>query len=181
MKMMKKVLAIALAGAMALCVLTGCGGGGGGSNAAATETLADALNATGVAKFELAEGSLKQETIQKLQEYTNEELADDEENTISDAVGFAIGDILADEMVGAPEGTIVDEIHAVIENADTMSAKMLADKVLENLQSITVTKKVGGGYRYSLGAAGLDKTETYEITMFTLNTDKGVCTVVLFE
>ena len=26
MKMMKKVLALALAGAMALCVLTGCGG-----------------------------------------------------------------------------------------------------------------------------------------------------------
>lgn len=180
MKMAKKLLAMVLASAMALCVLTGCGGGGG-SSAVSMDALAKALNETGAAKFEVAEDvTVDAAAVQKVQNRVNEYLKLDSRNTITDAVEFTMAETMEDNLRNEEEGTSTSELCSIVEKSNTMSASTLAAQVVKNAEELTLTKKVGGGYHLSGSRVTLDAEATYEMVSVTLNTDKGVCTVVLF-
>ena len=181
MKMMKKVLALALAGAMALCVLTGCGSGGGGSNAVSTDDLVKALNETGAAKFEVAQNvTPKPADIQRVQDRINKELQKDPSYTITDAVEFVMAEELMSNLDGEKIGAETKGICAVVEKSSKMSASTLAAQVVKNVTVITLTKTSDDSARLSRKNTTLNVNNTYKIASVTLDTDKGVCTLVLF-
>lgn len=179
MKMMKKVLALALAGAMALCVLTGCSGG---SNAVSTDDLVKALNETGTAKFEVAQDvTPKPAEIQSVQDRINKKLQDHPSYTITDAVELVMAENLTRSLADGGIGAVAEGICAVVEKSSKMSASTLAAQVVKNATLIKVTKTSDDGASLSRKNITLDVGGTYEIALVTLNTDKGVCTLVLFK
>lgn len=179
MKMMKKVLALALAGAMALCVLTGCGGGGG-SSTVSTDDLVKALNETGAAKFEVADGvTAEPAEIQKLQDRINKKLQKNSGYTITDAVELVMAEELAGNLKDEEIGTVVEGACAVVEKSNKMSAATLAAQVVKNVTMITLTKTDDGANLRRKNIA-LNVGDTYDIISVTLDTDKGVCTLVVF-
>ena len=177
MKMMKKVLALALAGAMALCVLTGCGGG---SNAVSTDDLVKALNETGAAKFEVAQGvTVKPAEIQSVQDRINKKLQNHPSYTITDAVELVMAENLTRNLADGGIGAVAEGICAVVEKSSKMSASTLAAQVVKNATLIKVTK-TSDGASLSRKNITLDEGGTYDIALVTLDTDKGVCTLVIF-
>lgn len=181
MKMMKKVLALALAGAMALCVLTGCGGGGGGSSAVSTDDLVKALNETGAAKFEVADDAAPEPAvIQKLQDRINKKLQKNSSYTITDAVELVMAEELAGNLKYEEIGTAAEETCAVVEKSNEMSAATLAAQVVKNATVITLTKTSADGASVNRNKTTLDAKTTYGIMSLTFNTNKGVCTLVIF-
>lgn len=177
MKMMKKVLALALAGAMALCVLTGCGGG---SNAVSTDDLVKALNETGAAKFEVAQDvTVKPAEIQSVQDRINKKLQNHPSYTITDAVELVMAENLTRNLADGGIGAVAEGICAVVEKSSKMSASTLAAQVVKNATLIKVTK-TSDGASLSRKNITLDEGGTYDIALVTLDTDKGVCTLVIF-
>mgnify|MGYP000834079041 CR=1 FL=1 len=177
MKMMKKVLALALAGAMALCVLTGCGGG---SNAVSTDDLVKALNETGAAKFEVAQNvTVKPAEIQSVQDRINKKLQNHPSYTITDAVELVMAENLTRNLADGGIGAVAEGICAVVEKSSKMSASTLAAQVVKNATLIKVTK-TSDGASLSRKNITLDEGGTYDIALVTLDTDKGVCTLVIF-
>lgn len=177
MKMMKKVLALALAGAMALCVLTGCGGG---SNAVSTDDLVKALNETGAAKFEVAQNvTVKPAEIQSVQDRINKKLQNHPSYTITDAVELVMAENLTRNLADGGIGAVAEGICAVVEKSSKMSASTLAAQVVKNATLIKVTK-TSDGASLSRKNITLDEGSTYDIALVTLDTDKGVCTLVIF-
>lgn len=176
MKMMKKVLALALAGAMALCVLTGCGGGGG-SSAVSTDNLVDALNATGVAKFAVNEDvNVNEASIEKVQKRVNYYLT--KNNTLTRSVEFTMAESMEDGL--EDEGDETYEICAIIENSNKMTTKELAAQAVKNVEELELTK-TASGYHLENKAFSFEQGETYEVIAVTLETNAGVCTIVLFD
>ena len=177
MKMMKKVLALALAGAMALCVLTGCGGG---SNAVSTDDLVKALNETGAAKFEVAQDvTVKPAEIQSVQDRINKKLQNHPSYTITDAVELVMAENLTRNLADGGIGAVAEGICAVVEKSSKMSASTLAAQVVKNATLIKVTK-TSDGASLSRKNITLDEGGTYDIALVTLDSDKGVCTLVIF-
>ena len=177
MKMMKKVLALALAGAMALCVLTGCGGGGGGSSAVSTDDLVDALNGTGAAKFVVTEDvEVNEAAIEKVQQRVNYYLT--KNNTLTRSVEFTMAESMEAEL--EDEGDWTDEVCAIVENSSRMTTKELAAQVVKNVERLELTQ-TAKGYHLENKDFSFEQGETYDVTVVTLNTNKGVCTVVLFD
>lgn len=178
MKMMKKVLALALAGAMALCVLTGCGGGGGGSSSSTTKALVDELNKQGTITFEKAAQAVTAKEIQQMADHANTHLA--QGHSLKNSVLYSVEDELRALLKDNPSYQAVYVICSIITNSDKLTVEQMAEKTMENLLKTTVDRNNAITREYkSKGQFDLTEGATYTVNTVTFNTNAGTCTVVV--
>ena len=177
MKMAKKLLAMVLASAMALCVLTGCGGGGGGSSAVSTKALVDELNKTGTVKFEASSQPTTTEDVTVMREHANVHLA--QGYPLDKAVLYSVEDQMRAILKQEPQYTEVSLTFAIITNSSNLSAQQLAEQTKANVRKSTV--KRDGTIIRTDKSYGFDLTEgaTYTVNSVTFSTNAGTCTVVV--
>lgn len=139
-----------------------------------------ALNETGAAKFEVAQDvTVKPAEIQSVQDRINKKLQNHPSYTITDAVELVMAENLTRNLADGGIGAVAEGICAVVEKSSKMSASTLAAQVVKNATLIKVTK-TSDGASLSRKNITLDEGGTYDIALVTLDTDKGVCTLVIF-
>lgn len=173
MKLFKKLLAVTLAGVLALSVLTGCGG--------SKKSLLEALNSAGNGvKFTLDKDAGGQMTQAEAKQLVNkiDEIAENAELKdlpLDELVGYAVAAVMTGELptLHSDEPEIASETfnYAVVKN--TLSTKKQATEAINNAKKMTISEdKEDGGYDCEIVPTKLDSKNGYEVAYTTLTTTK---------
>lgn len=180
MKMFKKLLAVTLAGVLALSVLTGCG-------SSSSKSMVEALNDVGGGlKFTLdpdASTHVTSANVKKFESKINEFAADKDSKDLptDELVGYAMAAMIRESMPAKNSITVENEaVYAVVNNS--LSVKKQATEALKNTKKMTAKIDDEGDWNVDIEPYKLSANENgYEVVYATVTiADRGTFTLISF-